>query len=168
MAYSYSYFKEDIAKYLKDKYTENARVLDVGAGSGTYYNYLGDYFKEMDAVEVFEPNIKEFDLENKYHKVFNIDIKDFKYDYYDIIIFGDILEHLNVKDAQKVLEYALNMCEEIIVAVPYLYEQGECYNNIYETHLQPDLTPEIMEERYPYLKLLYGNDRYGYYIKKES
>lgn len=166
MAYSYSYFKEDIADYLKSKFDKRAKILDVGAGSGTYYNYLGDYFKSMDAVEVFEPNIKEFDLENKYRKVFNVDIKDFEYGYYDIIIFGDILEHLNVEDAQKVLEYALDRCEELVVAVPYLYEQGICHDNVYEIHLQPDLTKGVMEERYPYLKLLYSNDEYGYYIKK--
>lgn len=166
MAYSYSYFKEDVAKYLKDKYTKDATVLDVGAGSGTYYNYLCDYFKNISAVEVFEPNIKDFDLPSKYKKVYNVDIKDFEYEHYDIIIFGDILEHLNVEDAQKVLEYALDRCEELIVAVPYLYEQGICHDNVYEIHLQPDLTKEIMEERYPYLKLLYSNDEYGYYIKK--
>lgn len=167
MAYSYSYFKEDIADYLKSKFDKSAKILDVGAGSGTYYNYLGDYFKSMDAVEVFEPNIKEFDLENKYRKVFNVDIKDFEYEYYDIIIFGDILEHLNVEDAQKVLEYALDRCEELIVAVPYLYEQGICHDNVYEIHLQPDLTKEVMKERYPYLRLLYSNDEYGYYIKND-
>lgn len=168
MAYSYSFFKEDIAKYLQDNFDKDSTILDVGAGSGTYWNYLHEYFDNMDAVEIFSPNVKEFGLREKYKNVYESDITDFEYDYYDIIIFGDILEHLEVNNAKKVLEYALGRCKEVIVAVPYLYEQGECYNNIYETHLQPDLTPEIMEERYPYLKLLYGNDRYGYYIKKES
>lgn len=168
MAGSYPYFKDDVAKYLKEKYTENARVLDVGAGNGTYYNYLGNYFKEMDAVEVFEPNIKEYDLESKYHKVYNADIRDFEYGYYDIIIFGDVLEHLTVEEAQKVLDYALDRCDEVIVAVPYMYEQGEIYGNKYEIHLQPDLTKENMLERYPRLKLLCGCDAYAYYIKKEQ
>jgi hypothetical protein len=34
--------------------------------------------------------------------------------------------------------------------------------------LQPDLTPKIMTERYPQLKLLIGNDRYGYYINSKK
>ena len=50
------------------------------------------------------------------------------------------------------------------MAVPYLWEQGPEFNNPYEIHLQPDLTPEIMSERYPSLKLLFGNEGYGYYI----
>lgn len=166
MAYSYNYFKEEVAEYIKEHFSKDSTVLDVGAGSGTYYNYLGDYFDSMDAVEIFSPNVKEFKLNEKYKNVYECNIIDFEYDYYDLIIFGDVLEHLTVNDAKKVLEYALGRCKEVIVAVPYLFEQGECYNNIYETHLQPDLTPEIMEERYPYLKLLYSNKDYGYYIKK--
>ena len=53
----------------------------------------------------------------------------------------------------------------MIVAVPYQYEQGEEYGNVYEIHKQDDLTPEIVKKRYPMLKLLYGNDEYGYYVK---
>ena len=166
MASSYSYFKEDIKNYLISKHKPNDTILDVGAGEGTYYNLLSDYFKKMYAVEVFEPNIINFDLKNKYRIVYNADIKDFKYGYYDIIIFGDIIEHLDINDAQNVLKYACMRCKELIVAVPYMYEQGIEEDNIYEIHKQPDLTPENVLERYPMLELLYKNDLYGYYIKK--
>ena len=97
MPTSYKYYKNDIKAYLEGKFTENARILDVGAGEGTYFNYLGDYFKVMDAVEVFKPNIDKYKLQDKYNKVYNVDIKDFKYDFYDIIIFGDVIEHLSVR-----------------------------------------------------------------------
>lgn len=166
MAGSYPYFKKEVTQYLKDKFPTTATVLDVGAGCGTYYEYLGNYFENMEAVEVFEPNIKNFNLEDKYKKVYNINILDFKYDYYDIIIFGDILEHLDTTEAQQVLDYALDRCKEVIVAVPYLYPQGIEEDNIYEIHKQDDLTNEIMLERYPRLKLLYGDWAYGYYVKK--
>lgn len=166
MAGSYPYFKKEVTQYLKDNFPTTAKVLDVGAGCGTYYEYLKDYFKDIEAVEVFEPNIKNFNLEQKYKKVYNINILDFKYDYYDIIIFGDILEHLETAEAQQVLDYAFDRCKELIVAVPYLYPQGIEEDNIYEIHKQDDLTNEIMLERYPKLKLLYGDWAYGYYIKK--
>lgn len=166
MARSYEYFKEDIKKYLIDRFDLESTILDVGAGEGTYYNLLGDYFKNIDAVEVFKPNIDNFRLNHKYRNVYWVNIKDFKYSKYDIIIFGDIIEHLDIKDAQKVLEYALKRCKEIIVAVPYQLKQGIEEDNVYEIHKQDDLTPEIMQERYPYLKLLYSNKEYGYYIKK--
>lgn len=168
MATSYKYYKKSIKKYLINKFDENAIILDVGAGEGTYYNLLNDYFKNIYAVEVFEPNIDNYKLEMKYNKVYNVDIKDFEYDFYDIIIFGDVLEHLEVNDAQMVLKYAYNRCNEMIVAVPYMCEQGIAEDNVYEIHKQDDLTPENMLERYPMLKLLHKNTKYGYYVKDDS
>lgn len=168
MATSYSFYKDQVKEYLKERYTENCTILDVGAGCGTYYNLLHDYYKYIDAVEVFKPNIDNYKLVEKYREVYNVNICDFKYSKYDIIIFGDIIEHLKVKDAQKVLKYAYNMCDEMIVAVPYLCEQGIAEDNIYEIHKQDDLTDELMKKRYPMLKLLYKNDLYGYYVKDGS
>ena len=166
MASSYSYFKEELKTYIKARFNKDSKILDVGAGEGTYYNLLGNIYKNMDAVEIFEPNIINYELKGKYKNVYNADIINFKYDYYDLIIFGDVIEHLDVKNAKKVLEYAYNRCYEMIIAVPYEYEQGIEEENVYEIHKQPDLTPEIVLERYPMLKLLYKNEYYGYYIKK--
>lgn len=165
MATSYKYFKKNVKEYLQSKFPETATILDVGAGCGTYYNLLHDYFKTLHAVEVFKPNIDNYELKKKYEAVFNTDIKDFEYDFYNIIIFGDIIEHLEVEEAQQVLKYAYDRCDEMIVAVPYEMEQGICEDNVYEIHKQPDLTPENVLERYPMLKLLYKNDKYGYYVK---
>ena len=167
MPYSYELYKQEVKDWICSNFDENARILDVGAGSGTYWNLLNDKFKHIDCVEVFVPYIEQFELGKKYENVFISDIIDFKYDNYDLIIFGDIIEHLDVSEAQRVLDYAYGRCKDFIVAVPYLYEQGECYNNEHEVHKQPDLTPELVAERYPYLQLLYGDDVYGYYVKKQ-
>jgi len=168
MATSYEIYKKEITDYLKNNFDKKAKILDVGAGEGTYLPFLQDYFINIEAVEIFKPNIDNFDLENRYSKVYNVNIIDFKYDFYDIIIFGDVIEHLEVNEAQEVLKYALNRCKEMIVAVPYLNPQGIEENNAYEIHKQDDLTDEIMKERYPYLKNVFKNDKYGYYIKEEN
>lgn len=168
MATSHLIYKEEIANYLIDTFPEDATILDVGAGEGTYYNYLKDNFNNIEAVEVFEPNIVKFELESKYKKVHNVDIKDFEYDYYDIIIFGDVIEHLEVEEAKKVLEYAKDRCKEMIIAIPYMNKQGIVEDNIYEVHKQDDLTDEIMKERYPYLKNVFKTIFYGYYIKEDN
>ena len=165
MATSYKFYKQSIKKYLQNRFTDNALILDVGAGEGTYYNLLHDYFKEIHAVEVFKPNIDKYKLNDKYSAVFNVDIKDFEYGFYPIIIFGDVIEHLEVNEAQKVLKYAYDRCDEMIVAVPYEMKQGIAEENVYEIHKQDDLTPENMLERYPMLKLLHNNTKYGYYVK---
>ena len=166
MATSHAIYKKEITDYLKSKFDKNAKILDVGAGEGTYLPFLQDYFSNIEAVEVFKPNIDNYDLENRYKKVYNVNIIDFKYDHYDIIIFGDIIEHLEIKEAQMVLEYAYNRCKEMVVAVPYMNKQGIEENNIYEIHKQDDLTDNIMKERYPYLKNVFKNEIYGYYIKE--
>lgn len=166
MASSYRYYKEEIRGYLLEK-DPNIEILDVGAGCGTYSLLLGDYFNNIDAVEVHKPNIEKYELEKKYRKVYNKDIREMEYDY-DLVIFGDILEHLEVEEAQKVLRYAINHSKEVLVAVPYLYKQGIVEDNVYEIHKQDDLTKEIMKERYPELRLLIGNEEYGYYINNNN
>lgn len=166
MATSYATYKKEITDYLKNNFDRNVKILDVGAGEGTYLPFLQDYFTNIEAVEVFKPNIDNFNLEQRYNRVYNINIIDFNYEFYDIIIFGDVIEHLEINDAQKVLKYAFNRCKEMIVAVPYLSTQGIEENNIYEIHKQDDLTDEIMKERYPYLKNVFKNEKYGYYIKE--
>ena len=168
MATSYAIYKKEITDYLKRNFDKDATILDVGAGEGTYLPFLQDYFANIEAVEIFKPNIDNFNLEQRYKKVYNANIVDFKYNYYDIIIFGDIIEHLETKEAQSVLKYAYNRCKEIIVAVPYLSSQGIEENNIYEIHKQDDLTDDVMKERYPYLKNVFKNEKYGYYIKEEN
>ena len=168
MAYSYSYYKNIIKDYLIKQFDREATILDVGPGCGTYYNLLSDYFTIFDGVEVFAPNIEKYNLRNKYRKIYNEDIKDFKFDYYDIIIIGDVLEYLSIKDAQKVINYCENKCKQLIVAVPYMMSQDAIEDNKYEIHKQSDLTIENMKTRYPNLKLLIHNADYGYYVKKDN
>ena len=80
MATSYAIYKKEITDYLKNKFDKNAKILDVGAGEGTYLPFLQDYFTDIEAVEVFKLNIDNFNLEKRYNKVYNANIIDFKYD----------------------------------------------------------------------------------------
>jgi hypothetical protein len=77
---------------------------------------------------------------------------------------GDVLEHLTVIDATTLIERIHALGKKALVAVPYMFQQGEEYGNVHETHHQPDLTVARMYQRYPTLRLLYGDLRYGYYI----
>lgn len=163
---SYGFFKPEIKQWIAEHFVPESSILDVGAGSGTYYDLLHDAYSNIDAVEIYLPNIAEWRLDEKYRTVYNDNIVDFEYDYYDLIIFGDVLEHLSVEDAQKVLNIAYSKCNNFIVAVPYCYPQ-DANENLWEKHIQDDLTKENVLERYPMLQLLYGNDKYGYYIKKD-
>ena len=161
---SYPHFKNEVQVYLKNLLPKNSIVLDVGPGAGVYYNLLGDYF-QMEAVEIFAPNIQQEKLREKYTQVYHADIRDFDLPHiYDLIIMGDVLEHLSIEDAQIVLEKLKANTEYLLVAVPYKLPQGELYGNKAEIHLQPDLTIESFDELYPGFARIYGNDAYGYYL----
>lgn len=160
---SYSVGKQEISDWVRKHFKNDATILDVGACDGVWKRFLPEY-KNMDALEVFGLNFAQL---TDYREKYLADIRDFEYDWYDLIVFGDIIEHLPVKDAQSVLNYAWGRCLDLIIAVPWLYPQGELYGNPYEIHIQDDLTPEIFAQRYPDYELLLDTGyNYCYYHKK--
>ena len=157
--------KEFVTGWVHGRFEKGATCLDVGACDGIWYKRLGDYLV-MDAVEVYKPNIERNGLEGMYRSVFCGDIANYEYEWYDLIIFGDVIEHMSVDTAQRVLEYAKSRCKDMIVSVPFLYRQGASYGNQWEAHIQEDLTPEVFERRYPDLKMIYYPlPNYAYYAK---
>ena len=140
------------------------KILDVGPGAGVYSDLLRNLGYQIDCLEIWEPYVNQFNLREKYGKVIIGDIRHFDFSGYDYIIMGDVFEHLAIEEATLLLEKINGANKQCLIAVPYNYEQGEYEGNVYETHLQPDLTPENMLQRYPSLNLIYGNHFYGYYI----
>lgn len=156
---NWGYLGDDVKQYLVQNFDPSCTILDVGCGHGYYYKLLNDYFNKFDAVEIWKPYIQEFKLETMYDNVYNVNILDFDFDYYDIIIMGDILEHLTRSDAAILLTKIVDKCKELIVIVPYYLPQEEVFGNKYETHLQPDLDDSIMEKYYPMLELINLNGK---------
>lgn len=160
---SYSIGKKGVREWILENVMKGATCLDVGACDGVYSRLLGDWLT-MDAVEAYEPNVMRNDLEKKYRKVFVEDIRGFKYRHYKVVIFGDVLEHMSVKEAQGCLEFAKKHSDVIIAAVPYKFKQGAIYGNPYEFHVQDDLTDELFMERYHGFDRMFIFPQYGYYL----
>jgi glycosyltransferase involved in cell wall biosynthesis len=160
-------YKEQVADYLTHRFPQGGTALDIGAGSGTYAKLVGHHF-QMTAVEVDEKTAEENRIERLYEKVIIDDIKNIEIGQYDLIILGDVLEHLTVSEAQELLERLdKGGCyKEMLIAVPYLYKQGATGGNEYEVHKQDDLTHKIFMERYKGFRRLVGDNNYGYYIRK--
>lgn len=168
MPNSYTFYKNEVKEYFKYHVPKDKKILDVGPGQGTYAKLLADIGYEMDAIEAWPPYVDQFKLTDLYRYVYIGDIRDFNYSKYDYIILGDILEHLTAEEGQKLIKDITSKGIQCLVAIPYMMEQdGEEYGNIYETHLQADLTPEVMAIRYPELIELYSNNLYGYYTNYE-
>jgi len=79
----------------------------------------------MDAVEIWDPYIAQFNLAAKYNTIYQQNIMTVNILMYDYIILGDILEHLTPADATLLMGKIETYNIKCLVAVPYLYEQGE-------------------------------------------
>lgn len=162
---SYNFGKTEAIEWIKSHFKQGDTCLDVGACDGKWAKLLDGYL-DIEACEIFLMNIRKNELETLYKKVYCCDIKNLEYKYYDLIIFGDVIEHMTVEDAQKSIKYAWDRCKDMIVVVPYLYYQDEMYGNKYEKHLQPELTPKLFDKRYPGFEVFWENGEYAYYHKK--
>jgi hypothetical protein len=162
-------FKQEIKQYLLNQFKKNPdwKIADVGPGDGTYARLIPEV--KMDAIEVFERYVTDYNLNEIYGKVHICNIVDFNLNYYDFYILGDILEHLTIEQGTNLMDTLNKLGKKCLVAVPFLAHQGEWGGNIYETHHQPDLTLSVMSQRYPSLNLLYTDSRgpnsqgYAYY-----
>lgn len=115
-------------------------VLDVGPGEGTYYFALqGADITQLDGVEIFTPYIDTYDLQGKYNRLFTGDIYDFDWenaDRYDMVILGDVVEHMIEERGRKVIADAVKYAKYVVVSLPiYGYEQGPACGNEHEAHL---------------------------------
>lgn len=164
---SYGYFDADVMKFVST--LPNVwRVLDIGPGRGKFGKILKKPYRTIDAIEIFEPYVDQFGLRDIYDKIEVGNICDYHFTdrQYDLAIMGDILEHLSIENAQKVLaEFERNRIP-VLVLIPYNYVQGEAYGNIHETHLQPDLTEELFFSRYKGFEKLFSNEVYAVFYKK--
>ncbi len=155
-------FDHELRQYVVEHYPVDTTILDVGAGRGHMAQLLPEYFR-MDGIEIFEPLIEEYQLKKIYRKIICDDVCgfDFAIHPYDLVVLGDVLEHLEVAQAQAVLDRIHENAGSVVIAVPYKLPQEAIDGNPYEIHLQPDLTSDLMLERYKDLQRVHSNDDYG-------
>jgi len=169
MPRSTGYFKQETIDYIVKKYKKESKILDVGSGIGTYSDLLRPKgFINIDCVEVFEQYVIDYNLKEKYNNVFIGDVTkiNINFDVYDLIIFGDVLEHIDLESAKNLLNRLSN--KNLIVAVPFESKQGEHFGNSYEIHLQDDLTLENFFERFDGFYPFCLRFDYGVFIKENS
>ena len=158
------FYKEEVRDFIIANIPLDSKILDVGPGKGTYSDLLRQFGYQMDCIEIWEPYVSEFNLQEKYDNVFIGDICDFDFSEYDFLILGDVLDHLTEVQAVDLIDRIHFKFKTCLVGVHYLMKQSECFGNKYEAHHQYDLTPKVMSSRYPKLNMIYSNDEYGYYF----
>ncbi len=121
-------------------------VLDVGAGQGVYLNLIRESLGQnviVSAVEVWKPYIDQFNLENRYDHLYPIDVREMIDFDYDLVILGDILEHMTELDAIYLWERISKKARYAIISIPIIhYHQDAINGNPYEVHVDEDWNTE--------------------------
>jgi hypothetical protein len=121
-------------------------VLDVGAGQGVYLDLIRQGLGAgviVNAVEVWQPYIDQFDLENRYDKLFAMDVKDMSNFKYDLVILGDVLEHMSEESAVDLWDRISKQAKNAIISIPIIhYHQDAINGNPYEVHVEEDWNTE--------------------------
>lgn len=125
-------------------------VLDIGMGFGKWGFLLREYLEvwsdrynksewqvKIDGIEVFESYILETHR-FLYDVIFINDVREIiaEVDSYDLIIIGDVLEHLPKQDALFVVQQCVKKAKVILINLPLgVWIQGELFDNPYEKHI---------------------------------
>ena len=130
----------------KIKELDPKTVLDCGTGSGIYLDLIRDNVGQtviINGIEIWQPYIEEYNLEKRYDKLFKVDVREHDNFEYDLVIFGDILEHMSKEDALLLWEKVSKQAKYGIISIPTIhYPQGPAFGNPYEIHVKDDWTTE--------------------------
>ena len=142
-------------------------VLDVGPGAGAYGRLVREVLTVdvLDAVEAWEPYVDRFGLLDIYDAVTVEDVRRVtKFDY-DVVIFGDVLEHMSQEDAVAVKALAREQAKAVIVSMPIIhYPQGDEEGNPFEAHVVDHWHHEDILEAFPGLTEFCLFDVTGVYV----
>lgn len=128
-----------------------ATVIDIGAGSGTYARLMRDHERcdHWTAVEAWEPYLAQFPLADLYDKVLIADARTVDPGTYraDLVIAGDVLEHMTHADARRLVDVIRGQAANLIVSIPVLHlDQDAVFGNPFERHVD-HWTYEAMREQ---------------------
>ena len=123
------------------------RILDIGAGSGTYINLIKIknrvcHEAEWVGIEAWADYIEKFKLKDKYNRIINQDVRTIDWNsmgQFDVAIAGDVLEHMTKSEAVELVERILEHCATLIISIPIIHmPQDAVEGNPYEVHVKDD------------------------------
>lgn len=147
------------------------KILDIGSGEGTYINKYKNVFPKAHwtGVEVWEPYIHQYNLEKKYNRLINTDVRKLdssEFKDIDIVFAGDILEHMTKEECVELVEKILPNVKCLIISIPIIHmPQGAWLGNPYEEHIKDDWSDKEMHETFGiFIKKYKVDNDIGVYI----
>lgn len=145
--------KKDTAEWIKK--IQPKTILDVGAGIGTYanlFNYEQIPYERLDAIEAWPEYIEDYGLNWKYTSIFNVDAREFSDWDYDLVIFGDVLEHMPKEDAIAMWNACSIKASYAIISIPIVHSpQGHVHGNPFEEHVKDNWSSLEVLETFPHI-----------------
>lgn len=140
MPYSSFIFDKEISGIIR---TLNPNVfLDIGAGAGKYGEIVRNISIKTKtiAIEIEKDYIDKFSLNEKYDLVWCMSVMDIIQPIYfdktfDVIMIGDIIEHLKKSDGVDLLNFLIYRTKWIIIEFPYHYLQNAVEGYYSEAHI---------------------------------
>jgi len=147
-------------------------ILDVGAGFGRWGilfrefleiwdtgKYDGSWQRTIDAVEIFPGYIKDYH-KYFYNEIFVTDALEFMKStdrQYDLINFGDVIEHLDKANGEELIRTALTRCKYVLINIPIgkYWQQNGTEENPYEAHKSVWYNNDFTKYRYYKIKTFY-------------
>jgi cyclopropane fatty-acyl-phospholipid synthase-like methyltransferase len=143
--------KSETLQWFKDNEKSINRILDIGAGSGTYINLIkfnnavcvnADWV----GIEAWQNYIDEFQLTEKYNTIINQDARTLDWQQlgkFSVAIAGDVLEHMTKQEAIALVKSILDNCDTLIISIPIIHmPQDEVNGNPFEVHVKDDWSHE--------------------------
>lgn len=131
---------------------EPTSILDVGPGAGQWFDLLKPWFPDVrfDAIEIFQPYVERYQLDKKYDNVFVGDARKLfagrNLDgcfLWDLVVFGDVLEHMKRDEARAVVDNLL--LHYALISIPIgPCPQDPTEENPYEEHLCEWSTEDVL------------------------
>jgi predicted TPR repeat methyltransferase len=128
-------------------------ILDVGTGVGDYLALIRSYLSPdivVDGVEVWQPYVEEYSLKERYDHLFVQDVREMTDFNYDLIIFGDVLEHMPEEDSVRLWAAASQQAKYGLISIPLGHHpQGAYAGNPYEVHHEEDWDVDRVLKTFP-------------------
>lgn len=140
MPYSSEIFDGEIKDIISKIKPTN--FLDLGAGAGKYGELIKVAVPEVKtiAIEIEQDYIERFSLKRTYDEVWNMSVLDLISPRYyektfDLVMIGDIIEHLKKSDGVDLINYLIYRSKWIIVEFPHQYLQNAVEGYDSEAHI---------------------------------
>lgn len=154
MPHSSKVGKQETVEWIKEL-SGISKIIDVGAGSGTYYKLLVESNNLLrnsawTAIEAWKPNIDLYRLNSMYNTVINEDVRKLDWNMFnpvDLVIMGDVLEHMTKDESIKIVDGVMSVSRYGIISIPIKHwPQDAVGGNPFEIHVKDDWShDEVMD-----------------------